>query len=889
LDLQLSAAGMASIGSKESWLPSVSAYGGSQSDNIFLVNGVNTTDPRDAAFGSLVQVNYNNVQEVRVLSLGSKAEYGSFSGAAVDVITKSGSNEFHGDLAYYTKVGSSVSNEPCPTCFGADWLWANEGEDLAAESLDDWEANLTLGGPIVRDRLWFHAGFVRTSRRTKMPNRSPIVGWDADLFDLKVTTELGSSHRAWIAYHHEDITMSNVSWGDWDDSMVYHNDRPNDTWSAQYQWVVTDRNIFGFKYLGYETDDQVRIDNEAGHPGFINEWKWTQGEVLGVGGDFPNVEAEQSQRQTLQADFSHYAEDFLGSHDLKFGVQYTRAESNFFGGYFHGYVNFAYPYPWDYGPAEDWTWRCQNGDECSQPDDATVFPMVNTKQYGNPWLTVRQSESTGAFVDDTWVLSDRITLNLGLRYDRMTARYGEGAVYENFETPSDARNPTLLRTRDGTGDIFQFDTWSPRLGFVWTLTADGKTALRSNIGRYYAPMGLESLGTFGPDAENRYLEEWMYLLPMSEVDANGDGYITPDELPAATRMLAGREPDWSRGNWVTNHTATALPVSPDLTSPYTDQFHIAVERQLGRNASLELAYVYKNTRDLLISQPYNLATGEYWEWEPVPFTTWTGMETTLWQVVLEDYDGDGDVDWDDVMFITDNTRYQIANADDYASLGGLSADRTYHGLQLTFSKRYSNRWQMLASLNWSDSDGFAQRYFNQNYFIDGPWVMSSPSGMSLNHFVNNTEGPLPMTPEWLVKVSGSYTIPVIETDLGFRLRYNSGRAVFPTETFPAYEWWMWGFDGCWAETCLVSPPWQNIFVAADPKDPDWLPATTIVDLNLSKSFRLGTSGSLWASFDVLNATGENAATAVSTGPGSFGRVEGVVLPRRYRLGLKFSF
>jgi outer membrane receptor protein involved in Fe transport len=196
---------------------------------------------------------------------------------------------------------------------------------------------------------------------------------------------------------------------------------------------------------------------------------------------------------------------------------------------------------------------------------------------------------------------------------------------------------------------------------------------------------------------------------------------------------------------------------------------------------------------------------------------------------------------------------------------------------------------MLASLNWSESDGFAQRYFNQNYFIDGPWVMNSPSGMSLNHFVNNTEGPLPMTPEWLIKVSGSYTIPLIETDFGFRLRYNSGRAVFPTETFPAYQRWMGGFDGCWAETCLVSPPWQNIFVAADPTNPGWLPSTTIVDLNLSKSFRLGKVGSLWASFDVLNATDENAATAVSTGPGSYGRVTGVVLPRRYRLGLKFSF
>ena len=888
-DLQLSAAGMAGIGAAESVLPSVSAYGGASSDNIFLVNGVNTTDPRGAAWGSLVQVNYNNVQEVKVLSLGSKAEYGSFSGAAVDVITKSGSNEFHGDLFFYTQVGSADHYEPCTNCFGAGWLWAPEDAELAAESLELREANATLGGPIFRDKLWFHAGFVRRTGRMNLPNRTPVFGWDADLFDLKLTTELGRSHRAWLAYHHEDTDILNHTWGNWDETMAFHNDRPNDTWSAQYQWVVTDRSIFGFRYLGFETNDQVSVNEEVGHPGFVNWYKWVGSEPIGVGGEFPFVEALKSQRSTLQADFSHYAEDFLGSHDLKFGVQYTRAEGNHQNGYFHGYANFAYPYPWDRGPAEDWWFNCPY-EGCFGTDESPVFPMYNNKTYINPWLTVRQSESTGAFVDDTWVLSDRVTLNLGLRYDRMTARYGEGAVYEVPETPSGINHPTLLRTRDGTGNLFEFNTWSPRLGFVWTLTGDGKTALRSNIGRYYAPMGLANLGRMGPDMDYFYIERWMYLLPMSEVDTNGNGFIDERELAGATRMLGGRSPDWLMGSQILDNSDTDLAVSADTTSPYTDQFHISVERQLGRDTSLELGYIYKNTRDLLVLQPYNRATGEYWEWEPVPFTTWTGMETALWQVVLEDYDGDGDVDFDDAIFVADNSVFQTVNADDFANLAGQSADRTYHGLQLTFLKRYSNRWQMLASLNWSSSDGFAPRVASQDWFIDGPVVMSAPIGTSPNHFVNNTEGPLPMTPEWLFKVAGSYTIPVIETEFALRLRHNSGRAIVPTQGFQPYQWWMGDFDGCPdEETCLVSPGWWPEIVADDPNDPDWLPATTIIDLTLSKGFSLGKIGSLWAGFTVLNATNEKVANGVYSGEGHYGRVTGVVMSRRYHLGLKFTF
>ena len=106
-DLTLTAPGMANVGADGSWLPSPSAYGSAANENIFLVNGTNTTNPRGAPWGSLVKVNYDTVEEFRVLSLGVQAEYGSFSGAAIDVLTKSGSNEFHGSVAYYGQMGDA--------------------------------------------------------------------------------------------------------------------------------------------------------------------------------------------------------------------------------------------------------------------------------------------------------------------------------------------------------------------------------------------------------------------------------------------------------------------------------------------------------------------------------------------------------------------------------------------------------------------------------------------------------------------------------------------------------------------------------------------------------------------------------------------------------------
>jgi len=104
-DLVLSTPGMFDVGKNAMGSPT--AYGGDTNQNIFLVNGVDTTNPNGAGFGSMINVNYNTVQEVRVISLGSKAEYGNFSGVAIDVITKSGTDQLQGSVAVYNQLGTS--------------------------------------------------------------------------------------------------------------------------------------------------------------------------------------------------------------------------------------------------------------------------------------------------------------------------------------------------------------------------------------------------------------------------------------------------------------------------------------------------------------------------------------------------------------------------------------------------------------------------------------------------------------------------------------------------------------------------------------------------------------------------------------------------------------
>jgi hypothetical protein len=430
-DLPLTAAGMANVGQYDGWIRGPSAYGGAINENIYLIDGVDVTDPRGSHMGSPVNVNFDAVSQVKVLSLGAKAEYPSFSGAAIDVRTKSGSNTFHGSLAYYRMVDAASNQRES---FGADWLWALEGDVLTDMPESSNEGNATLGGPIVRDRLWFFAGASRGEHETD--SRSLVLHpfYREDYYNLKLTAEPGSSHRAWLGYIHRHYTTGNQ--GYWtpttDPTAVYSYYGDVGSWSGQYQWAASDRNILSFKALGFTTDDNTIPKSVTGTPAFVNYWQW--GGFL-VGGDYPFLHLNSSRRQTYQLDVSHFADNLLGSHEMKLGVQVTRAESTYLGGFFQGYENYVRTNEWSQRPSE---WM--------SPD----FLILNNFQtHYDPYSNVRDADSTAAFFDDTWALNDRFTLDIGLRYDHMTARYGRGATYEKPQGGASARrNGQHLRLQD---------------------------------------------------------------------------------------------------------------------------------------------------------------------------------------------------------------------------------------------------------------------------------------------------------------------------------------------------------------------------------------------------------------------------------------------------------
>ena len=888
-DLSLTTPGMFDVGSSGSWLPSPTAYGGSSMENVFLVNGVNTTNPRGAAFGPLVKVNYNAVEEVRILSIGAKAEYGSYSGAAIDVLTKSGSNTFHGNAAFYTELkGWFKTNQPANGPLGSsDWLFVQPGDVLAGTTKTNWEGNFTLGGPILKDRVWFY-GALDYIRADSLPvNWSLLNTYTGRYFDAKISAEPFRNNRAWVNYHYEHNTSAGWSWGsepEWDTTMSYGPTTYNNTVSAQWQYMPASSMIFTAKYLGFWTDDQPHIPTGGvGHPGYINWWKWNT--QYGIAGDFPYVEAQKSNRQTVQADMSYYAEDFLGEHDIKFGAQYTKGRGNWMGGYFQNYANFTYPlggwwgyvaglgYKIDYLKTQTWYYG-------NAIQDGLLF--YNNRVEDHPFLTVRTADSLGFFIDDQWSPTNRLTLNLGLRYDRMSTKYGQGKVYDFVTKPEEINGPPpVFRDRAATENIFDFKTFSPRVGITYQLTGDGKTVLRANYGRYYMPLAVEFLRRFGPDMEFTNLTYQIFMVPWDIADINHDGYIDPygiggkpNELREAVRNIYGTDPIYERLS--ESDRSWTLSVAPGVKDMYTDQISLNLERELVKDFSVSGTYIYKHAANMFVNVPINRVTGQEWEYERVAFVTESGKTVDLYSIKWQDYDGNGVIDGLDVAWVGNNTSYRVENMKTY---DGKKPQRTYQALQLVLNKRYSNHWQGLASVVYSWSNGTAQRTMRQNDNMMGPMVTDDTWMGSLNYTINNMDGVLPFVPKLELKASGSYTIPYIDLDLGVRFRMHTGRPLWKLENYAVRSQWG-GIEGS-----VISGGLNRIVGSTEPT---YLPTLSVFDVRLERAFKISTYGAIHVVLDVLNAF-NNANVTNAEYIGLWGRITGLTDARRFRLSFMYQF
>jgi len=548
-------------------------YGATWSDNAYLVDGFNSTDPSDGI--NYPRFAFDAIEEASALTGGMSAEFGFGTGGVLNVVTKSGGNSFHGtfDARYLDQRFFESSDED-----------ESDEEDFFNNVLA-----ATLGGPILGDRLWFFAavehhvledtpwGAPRSTVRTE----NSFLG--------KITWAINSANRLTLRYSTTPATV------DYDGISEI---RPPDA-----SWHLEDKEPTGVLELNSVLSDRLLLTvalgfsrRERSRVGMVNDLD-THPEIdFGANIGFSNpwwVEIGDRDRDHHRAKLSYFAEDALGPHQVDAGLEYHRlweSTANFTpGGYLLGYYNNAYMNnPWPDG----------DGDGLI---DYRLWRDDPAWTYGDP----RQGEAEGwsAFVNDRWRPTPQLTLNFGLRYD------------------------TMAHTNHVGEKIADFDKWLPRLGVAWDVGGRGRHVLRASWGRYMHP-GVTNLAMMVPGfrfSTENYLG-LDYLCGRYEIcdretaaDLVGPEFVHVDSDGDEHPFYL----DWITSS-VPAETVDTLGLGT-LEVPYRDELILAYQLRVAHETSLELQYVKKLTHDM-IEDTCNNNTWAWGDGDPPSLddpSTWT--------------------------------------------------------------------------------------------------------------------------------------------------------------------------------------------------------------------------------------------------------------------------
>ena len=366
-----------------------SAYGGGAgSGNALLIDGVDTRDPSGGTAWTFY--NYNVVEEYQFQGLGAPAEYGGFTGAVVNTITKSGGNRFSGLFDFFG-TNSSLGSNNVPSSVAA------KNPSLKDPAVTTKYADITtqFGGPLKPNKLFFFASAQRfllvtdpTGPVTQRHEVSPRLN-----FKLTWQPNANNNITGHIQFDAYNITgRPGVSALIATDDLTEQEDAPEYVWLTQWRHIFNSNTFSEVKYTGwwgfYDLNPKVNL---PGHfDGLTGLYSVSDG--FYYYGD--------RSRDQVNANVTHYADKF-GRHELKFGAEIehstTRDRYGFPGGlYFYDYGGApyeAYSYSYD-------------------------ISAVNTRQ--------------SFFVQDAWHATNRLTINGGFRGDMVQGKGKTGGnVYSS--------------------------------------------------------------------------------------------------------------------------------------------------------------------------------------------------------------------------------------------------------------------------------------------------------------------------------------------------------------------------------------------------------------------------------------------------------------------------
>ncbi len=509
--------------------------------NQFYLDGVNNTDPITGTFSQ--NMNYDAIEEVQVVTGGMDAEYGRSLGGAVNVVTRSGGNEFHGDAQFL------YSSAPATGDKGFNLRWAKPLEGEVFGSYQNQGLALNLGGPIVRDRLWFFAS-LQGDYLLKAADVDPSIGrpadqpleprdWKSAYWFGKLTWQPGAQNKLTLQAQGDPTWIKNVE----QNGYVLPNGESN--WrqggfsiTAGHILTPTARTVIQTQayfqksdLIYYAKDCESARGDEALADCIRNledPWSsWYPDDFSA--GDAPYGEISHRYRSSLQTNWTQFF-SLLGEHQTKIGAQgeYLVTDDIFPG-------------------IEDWTFKQSTGD----PADIDSYENLYQIRYDNEQEIHLTGMLVSAYVQDIWNPIPRLTIRPGVRMDYSALNNDVGEL------------------------AFSKTTFAPRMGLAGDLTGDGKTSGHAFYGRFY---------------------DSGFLAVSSMLGKRSTGYER-----FAWDSAAG---EW--GEEPVESSASYSVVSDDLKNPYSDEFDVGISRDLGAGWAVDVTGTYEYAQNFWEDDEVNL-------------------------------------------------------------------------------------------------------------------------------------------------------------------------------------------------------------------------------------------------------------------------------------------
>lgn len=810
---------------------------GTSTDNVYILDGIDVTDSNTGTFGS--NINSEIIQEQQILTGGIPAEYAGGSGLVSKVITKSGGNEYHGSVNYY---------------FQNDKLVAKSKHNTNA-GFSTYDAAVTLGGPIIQDKLWFFGSYQKKSRDTDVVDATSGVAMrtvkrDEKLGFMKVTWQPTDNDRLVASFFNDPTTIS----GSTTASTLNNRDTAQEQGGNNYRLDYTRdmdnlrMNVYAFRHEGevsrlaadLSARNDVSFRNASPTNAQINqggfgtsEKTWRNRDEVGVNAEY-FLETATMGTHTIKSGFltskNEYTEDSIVTGPDK--ARYSSIAAANAGVSFADFVGAGWSGASRQVVAADipriinaingsadkaYYLGLLDTNKDGAVSDAEVRAYRFTSTAGNPTGQVnnyRIKEAQAApytvkatgkafYLQDTWTI-DKLTVNAGVRAEEWKHLDSKGEQSAKFKWKA-----------------------APRLSTVYDYAGDGRSKVWAFVGRYYDPIRT-NMSDFAGNLTGPVLDEQVYL---------GDKWLT-------FRTRGGPK------------TPDAL-IAPSTKTPYTDEFMLGWATSIGRDYTVSLTYTKRKTRDIL--EDYDLAL-----YSDPTLTTATAHEG---------YAAPGSAYYLPYSYFG----YTSAPNSNYV-IGTLAGGkRDYQGIEVSLTKAKRDNWSGAASYTYNEAKGNTNSDSNADF--QGDWVALDPRAP-------NAYGPQPGNIKHQVKAYGTYFFNN-GLELSGVFNWNSGSLYSRTQSISRRYLPM-------MDAPYVNGGVLDTWITPGSVGSQTAPSYYTFDMRLKYVYKLTGSQKVELFVDLFNVLDKQSPTAVmplvaGNGAYKFGEATEWVEPRRLYLGARYSF